>query len=80
MHMIVGMGKLVQLLTASRRMSPLTQKLLGVHRYLEVSRAILYGTESMFSQEQLEEFSEKDDSGISESLLLMHQSSHFFHQ
>lgn len=73
MHMVVGMGKLVPLLAPSRRLSPVTQKLLGVHRYLEVSRAILYGTDTVFSGE-----ASQDD--FSESLLLMQQSANFFHR
>jgi hypothetical protein len=44
MHMIQGMGRVVQFMPSAAKSTPLSEKLITVYRRLEISRAILYGT------------------------------------
>ena len=68
MHMIHGMGKIIQLTgPVERGSAPPSAKLLDVYRYLEATRAVSYGTSSTLT-------STRGVTGSSESTITMQES------
>lgn len=52
MHMVFGMSKVIQSMPTTAKQSPLSRKLIEVHRYLEITRTISYGTDTDLSVDE----------------------------